>query len=182
MVPDPLTSMASLNGKILNNNVTMLTGGINHTILSNLRGSGSSSALRISGNMVSNNVQFDGIRVDTPDTGTSPNFSVTVTNNDVTTTKGENAISLNAQQRSRACFNVRLNKTAAPVGNGVQVRRVTPAMASLEKGGGSISDTASNVLRINNPDATGSTPTSVPGAVSAVSVVENGTCVTPTPP
>jgi hypothetical protein len=114
--PMPLTGMASLNGKILNNSVTMLTGGNNHTIFSNLRGSGSFSALLISGNTVSNNVQFDGIRVDTPDTGTSPNFSVTVTNNDVTTTKGENAISLNAQQMSRACFNVRSNKTVAPVG------------------------------------------------------------------
>jgi hypothetical protein len=150
-----------------------------------LSGIGSSSALLISGNTVFNNGSSDGIRVDTPDTGTSPNFSVTVTNNDVTTTTGENAISLNAQQSSMACFNVRSNTTAAPVGNGVQVRRVTPAMASLEKGDGSISDTASNVLRINNPAAAGSSPdtaTSVPGAVSAVSVVENGTCVTPTPP
>ena len=50
-----------------------------------LSGAGAVSRLLISGNTVNNNGQFDGVNVNTPDSGTSPNFSVTVTNNHVTT-------------------------------------------------------------------------------------------------
>ena len=62
-----LTNMASLNGKILNNDVTMPSDGTNHTILSSLSGIGSSSALLISGNTVTNNGLLNGIHVDTPE-------------------------------------------------------------------------------------------------------------------
>ena len=77
--------------------------------------------------MVNNNGLLNGIHVDTPgDAGTSPNFSVTVTNNNVTTAAtGINAISLNAERNSTACFNVLSNTTAAP-GIGVLVRQRQP--------------------------------------------------------
>ena len=114
--------------------------------------------------------------MNTPDAGTSPNFHVTVTNNNASIgADGVNAINLNARQSSTACFKVEGNTTAAPSGIGVQVRQVSPATASLERGG-SASNTASVVLDDNNPAAAGSTPTFVAGTVT---VVNNGTCLTP---
>jgi VCBS repeat-containing protein len=167
--------LTDTGGTILKNSITMLNVVDNHTILISFSGTGSSSALLISGNTVTHNGLQDGIHVDTPNAGTSPNFSVTVTNNNVTAPNGVNAISLNARQSSIACFNVLSNTTAAPNGNGVQVRQVTPGVVRLERGG-SASNTASVVLAANNPAAGGSTPTSVAGTVS---VVNNGTCATP---
>ena len=120
-------------------------------------GTGAVSKLQISGNTVTNNGQFDGIHVNTPDTGSSPNFSVTMTNNNVTTAaSGVNAINLNACQSSTACFNVQSNTMQAPSGIGVQVRQVSPATASLERGS-SASNALSTVLTANNPAANGST-------------------------
>ena len=130
-------------------------GGDNHTVQSFFGGTGAVSNLVISGNTVNNNGNFDGIHVNTPDMGSSPIFNVTVLSNNVTTAaSGVNAINLNARQSSTACFNVRLNTTAAPSGIGVQVRQVAPAVASLERGT-SASNTASTVLADNNPAAAG---------------------------
>jgi hypothetical protein len=170
------SSSAVLNGKIQNNTITQPTGGNNNTIESFLSGAGAVSRLLISGNTVNNNGQFDGVNVNTPDSGTSPNFSVTVTNNRVTTAaSGVNGINLNARQSSSACFNVLQNTTAAPSGIGIQVREVSPATARLERGASASSD-AATVLAANNPAAGGSPPTFVVGTVT---VVNNGTCATP---
>ena len=116
----------------------------------------------------------DGIHVDaTPNPGTSPNFSVTVTNNDVTTTNsGVNAISLNAvslnagdpmpRPTSTACFNVLSNTTMAPNGDGIRVRQLSTnnplIVANLERGGSSPLDLALAVLMANNPGAQGEYP------------------------
>ena len=175
-----LTSSASLNGKIEKNDVTMPPvddTNFNHAILSDLSGTGSSSALLISGNIVTNNGRGDGIHVGTLNAGASPNFSVTVTNNNVTVAStGLSAISLNAEQSSSACFNVRFNTTAAPNGAGVHVRQfstnvINPSSAHLERGDLSTSDIAVVVLAVNNPRAGGSNGVPPPPTVSVSGTV-----------
>ena len=127
--------LTSTDGTLLNNNITMPNIVDDHTILISFSGTGSSSALLISGNTVTHNGLQDGIHVDISNASPSPNFSVTVTNNNVMAPRGVNAISLNALQSSIACFNVRSNMTVAPNGNGVFVGQFIspPGLVRLER-------------------------------------------------
>jgi CSLREA domain-containing protein len=155
----PVSNLSNINGKILNNTITQPGGtpnvSINHVVLVLFSGTAAPSTVQICSNNITNNGQFDGVNVNTPDSGTSPNFKVTVNNNTVNSAaSASNAINLNGRQSSTALFKVQSNTTSAPSGIGIQVREVSPATVNLEQG--SSSGSASTVLAANNPLAVGS--------------------------
>jgi CSLREA domain-containing protein len=168
----PVSNLSSINAKILNNTITQPGGSpnvsTNHVVLALFSGTGAPSSVQICDNNITNNGQFDGIHVNTPDSGTSPNFSVSVNNNVVNNAaSATNAINLNGRQSSTALFHAQGNTTTAPSGIGIQVREVSPATVNLERGI-SASSTASTVLSNNNPAAAGSPATFIVGAVTVV--------------
>jgi hypothetical protein len=125
------------------------------------------------------NTQQDGIHVDTtsnPGVNPGPNFSVTVTNNEVRVPVFS-AISLTARVLSNLCFNV-LSNTIKAGASGVLIADLTNGAVSLEKGmPPSLSDTAEDVLRQNNTDEGSSEDVSIEGNVTVVDQ-----CPTLTPP
>lgn len=111
------------------------------------------------------------ILVDTPDANTTPMFSATVRNNDITVfDPGVGVTSDISARRGTGCLNIRDN---AAIGPGIRVRQVAPGAVQLERGA-SGSDSAAQVLQDNHPSGTA---TEVDGSVT---VVPNGTC--PAPP
>jgi large repetitive protein len=82
------TSSSSFSATILNNNITIPTTGVNNGIQadgSGVKGSGAVSDFEISGNIIMDNGQADGISVGTPDGAQStPDMTAIVTNNTVT--------------------------------------------------------------------------------------------------
>jgi hypothetical protein len=172
------TSSSDLRVKILHNNVTVPSGGVNHAVI--IFGSGTNAPLeaQLDSNAITNNGQFDGIHVNTPDTGTTPTMNVIVTNNNVNSTDaadGTNAINLNYRRAGTAVFKVEGNTTAAPGGFGIQLRQ-TAGTVSLERGA-SASSSPGTVLAANNPSAVGGVANI--SVVGTITVVNNGTVVFP---
>jgi cytochrome c2 len=162
------TSSSLLTAKVLNNTITSASAAVNenHIVEFFFSGTNAPSHVTVSGNNVTNNGNFDGINVNTPDAGSSPHFEVKVVNNTITSAAtAVNGIGLNARQSSTAVFKVEGNTSTS--GHDVRVREVSPATASLETG--TSSGTAAAVLAANNP---GAPTTSVSGTVT---VVANGT-------
>jgi VCBS repeat-containing protein len=172
------TSTSDLRVKILHNNITVPSGGVNHAVI--IFGSGTNAPLeaQLDSNTITNNGQFDGIHVNTPDTGTTPAMNVIVTNNNVNSTDaadGTNAINLNYRRAGTAVFKVEGNTTAAPGGFGIQLRQ-TAGTVSLERGS-SASNAPATVLTANNPSAVGGVANI--SVVGTVTVVNNGTVIFP---
>jgi hypothetical protein len=163
----------SITAKIDGNTITSsnAAASINHVVLLLFSGTSDSHAT-ISNNNITNHGNFDGIKVDSPDAGTSPTYDVKVINNVVTNdaTAG-NAINLQARRDADAIFKVEGNTTTAPSGIGIQVRQANTATIQLERGVSASGDPAV-VLAANNPGATGSIATFIVGTVA---VVNNGT-------
>jgi hypothetical protein len=164
----PVSNTSLITARILNNTITAPSDEVNHVVLLLFSGAGAISHVRIDGNNITNHGPFDGININTPDSGTSPNFTAVVTNNTVTNdATSTNAINLNARQSSTAVFKVEGNTTTAPGNIGIQVRQVGSATVSLERGGSASNDPAV-VLPANNPNATGTFPTNIAGTVAVV--------------
>ncbi|MES2933470.1 MAG: Ig-like domain repeat protein [Pseudomonadota bacterium] len=179
--PGNATAGSNLVAKIQNNQVTSPTTATNHSVfvaLTSTVGQVAPANILVQGNTVIQNSTSGtsrAILVDTPDTNTSPSFTASVINNAVSVgdnVAGVGPIVVQARQSSTGCFDVRNNTATFPNGdpgvNGVRVRQVAPAIASLEAGI-SGAGTAATVLDDNHSGAT----TEVLGTVT---VVNNSTC------
>lgn len=176
------TPSSDLTAVIKNNTVTHATTATNHAIISFLTSTIGQSApanILIEGNTVTQNstsATSRAILVDTPDTSTSPSFTATVINNNVSV--GDNVggvvpIVVQARQSSAGCFDIRNNVATFPNGTpggvvGVRARQAAPATANIEAGV-SASSSALTVLDDNHSGAT----TEVLGTIT---VVGNSTC------
>jgi hypothetical protein len=188
-----LTTSATLVGAIRHNTVTQANGHNNDAIRSLTSGpaTGSpSTVLDISNNTATtpaNSVGGTGFRaifVDTPDTGTSPTFDVTVNNNTATTAGlGANAIALQAR-RGNGDFHVQGNSATATNADGIFLRQTNadgagnPSTFDLERGV-SASNDPTQVTKDNNLAVTGIAPHTI-SVLGTVTVVNNG-AVTPVP-
>lgn len=174
------TSASSMSAVISGNTITHATTATNSAIiafLSSTIGQTASSNILIDSNTVTENGTSGvsrGIFVDTPDASTTPSFTATVTNNNVSV--GDNAAGLQGivlqSRRAAGCFDVRGNTVTFPNGtppgiNGLRLRQVNPGTAQLEQGASA--GTAAVVLAANNPAST----TEVLGTVT---VVGNNAC------
>jgi uncharacterized repeat protein (TIGR01451 family) len=174
------TSASSMSAVISGNTITHSTTATNNAIiafLSSTVGQTASSNIRIDSNLVTENSTSGvarGIFVDTPDNLTTPSFTATVTNNQVSigdNVGGIQGIGLQAR-RGAGCFDVQSNTVTYPNGtpagiNGLRLRQVNPGTAQLEQGASA--GTAAVVLAANNPGST----TEVLGTVT---VVGNNAC------
>lgn len=169
-----------LNAIIRNNIISAPTTATNHAIIAFLTstvGQVSRANVLIDGNTIAQ-ASLEGtarpILVDTPDAGTTPEFTATVTNNNVTfVDPGAGASADITVRRGNGCFDIRNNSVAGPFG--IRVRQAQPDVAStarLEQGG-SGSSAAATVMANNHPPAT------VTAALGTVSVVGNSTCLEP---
>jgi hypothetical protein len=174
-----LSTAGALNARIQDNTITQPVNGNNASIGVFLSGSGTVSNVLIDGNKITNNGDFDGLNVNTPDSGSTPTIGVTITNNTVATTtagpNGANAIDLTPHQSATACFNVTGNTAStASALDAILLSQGGSAAVTLEKGG-STSTNAQTVLQNNNPLSTQSTIQ----VFGTVTVVSNGSCATP---
>jgi hypothetical protein len=172
-----LNNAGVLNARVENNTITQQAGGNNNPIGAFLSGKGTVSKVLINRNSVTSAGEFDGIFVNTPDSGSTPNVNATVTNNTVhitNSTTGAEAIDLAPHQSATACFNVTGNTaTTATTGlDGISMTQAGSASVSLEKGV-STSTTASGVLTDNNPNAVAIF------TFGTIGIVSNGVCATP---
>ena len=183
-----LTTSALLVGAIRHNTVTQADGHNNDAILALIAGPATASpatVLDISNNTATTPTNtiggtgFRGILVDTPDTGTSPTFDVTVNNNVVSTSGlGANGIQLQAR-RGNGDFHVQGNDGTSTQASVIFVRQTNadgggnPSTFDLERGV-SASNTASTVLLENNPAVT------APEILTSgtITVVNNGAVTT----
>jgi hypothetical protein len=128
-----------------------------------------------------------GIRVETPDAGTTPQVDVTMTDNHVdlllsdTNTRGPNGTELRMLNGS-GCSNLLNNIShnyplGQSTGGGINVTQSGGATLALERGSAALGASAATVLDVNSTDS--ETPTAVIGTVT---VVENGSCVLPATP
>ncbi|HEX7176858.1 MAG TPA: Ig-like domain-containing protein, partial [Pyrinomonadaceae bacterium] len=165
------TVSASLTGKVKNNHVTAPANMVNHSILAFISGVGTPSSLNISNNTVNGGAFGNPILVDTPDTGSSPNFSVTA-NNNVLSGGSSHGVNVTARQSSTSCVLIQ-NNTGTPPGASavVRVRQVSPATYNLKQGV-SASLVPATVLTDNNPGASNS-------VAGTINVVSNAACTTP---
>jgi hypothetical protein len=176
------STAGTLNARIQNNKtVTQPVGGNNATIGVFLSGKGTVSKVLIDGNNVTNNGNFDGIFVNTPDNLSTPTLNVTITNNTVATAaSGFAGLDLTPHQSATACFNVTGNTAStvatppAPPNPAIFLSQGDSATVRLEQRN-STSTTALTVLQNNNPATTG---TSIQ-VLGTINVVSNGFCATP---
>jgi Bacterial Ig domain/Calx-beta domain len=177
------TNASDFNVKIEHNNIDIPNGGVNHGVI--VFGSGTNAPLKalVDGNTITNNGQFDGIHVNTPDAGSTPVMNITVTNNivnssDLLAFSPTISINCNYRRAGTGTFKIEGNTTTSANGGfGIQLRR-TLGTVQLERGG-SPSNTPSVVLAANNPGASGTG-----GAINVVTdvtitVVNNGTIIPP---
>lgn len=157
------TATSLLQATIQRNTVTSPTSATNHSIivfLSSLTGQVSQARIRIDNNAVTQNSTIGTARaiiVDPPDTGRTPEYHATITNNNVNETDGAAGVTpLVAQARNGATghFDVRNNiGTNATGGAIVRVREDSTGGAStaeLARNGNASNDPAV-VLAANNP-------------------------------
>ncbi len=185
-----LTTSATLVGAIRNNTVTQAVGHNNDAILSLISGPATASpstVLDISNNTATTPLNgdgggFRGIFVDTPDTGTSPTFDVTVNNNTVSTQGlGADGIALQAR-RGNGDFHVQGNTSTSQQGDAIFVRQVNsdgggnPSTFDLEKGI-SAAGTVLQVIKDNNPAVTGAATHTI-GISGTINLVANGAVTT----
>ncbi|MBV9580459.1 MAG: hypothetical protein JO057_17900, partial [Chloroflexi bacterium] len=171
-----LTTAGSLNARVENNTITQPNTGNNNSIEAYLSGKGTVSNVLINNNTVSNNGQFDGINVNTPDSGSTPTLNVTLTNNKVTTAaSGANGIDLTPHQSATACFNVTGNNATTNASGllGIFLAQFGSATVTLEQGSSSSTD-PTTVLNANN--------TSVPAAQATGTITVSSTARCSTPP
>jgi large repetitive protein len=185
--PGNATSLSQLHASVLNNNVTMPVTATNHGIIAFMTstvGQVSQARLRIDGNVVANNSTSGtarGILVDTPDSGTSPTFHATVTNNSVSVADnvaGVSGLVVQSRQSATAFANIHSNTVTFPNGNpgvsGLRARQVAPASYSLEQNASCVG-TADAVLACRNPSAA----TEVLGTITVVAAGSTLLPITP---
>jgi hypothetical protein len=184
-----LTTSALLVGAIRNNNVTQAMGHNNDAIKALLSGPATASpstVLDISNNTATTPLNaggggFRGIFVDTPDTGTSPTFDVTVNNNTVSTQGlAADGIALQAR-RGNGDFHVQGNSSTSQQGDGIFIRQVVadvgnPSSFDLERGVSASNDPTTIILQ-NNPAVTGGATHTI-GVSGTINPVANGAVTT----
>jgi hypothetical protein len=180
------TNQSLLQATIQNNTVTSPADATNHAILAFLSsetGQVSQARLLIDDNTVTyNSAAARAILVDAPDSGRTPNFYATVTDNTVTATDVDavTMISVAARNGATGHSDVRgndVNYTFDPPPTGINVREATGGSNELARGG-SASNDAATVLAANNPL---STTTVIPSSAD-IPVVENNTILLPATP
>jgi Bacterial Ig domain/FG-GAP-like repeat/Putative Ig domain len=140
------------------------------------------------------NATQPGVRIETPDAGTSPRVDVTISSNHVDL-NDENSpgapgarnplgIELAATQGAM-CGRVAGNlshwyPTSVGVGGGIQALQSGAAVFELERGSEALATPAATVLQLNN--ATHTAGASQTAVVGSLVVVENGSCLLPSAP
>ena len=187
--PGNASSSSLLEAKITNNTVTAPANATNHAVivyLTSTTGQVSQAKILIDGNNVtqnSNSGTSRAIVVDAPDTGRTPEYHVTVTNNTANETDagtGVTPIVVQARNGATGHFDVRGNTTTVASGvAGIRVREDSTNGASTGElaRGPSASNDPAVVLSTNNPNAT----TSVLGPVSVINNTVQTPGSTPTP-
>ncbi|MBK8501188.1 MAG: hypothetical protein IPL46_02710 [Saprospiraceae bacterium] len=182
------TVNSSLTAVISGNNITHPTSSTNTAIIAFLTScNGANCPLQVTtaNILIENNIVTQnstggtsrGIFVDTPDSGTTPSYTVSVLNNTVHVgdgMTGVNGIALQCR-RGTGCFDVRDNKVDFPNGNpggifGLRVRQADTGVLNLERGAALLANPPLTVLNINNPATTNE-------VLGTVAVVENNTCL-----
>ena len=185
-VPGQGTAQSLLEATIQNNTVTSPSTATNHAILafvSSLTGQVSQARLLIDSNTVNyNSAAARAILVDAPDTGRTPEFYATVTNNVVNASDVNAAtmISVAARNGATGHSDIRgndVNFTGGSTATGINVREASGGSNVLARGG-SASNDSSVVLDANNPLST----TDVLPTAGDIPVVENATMLLPTTP
>ena len=179
------TAQSLLQATIQNNTVTSPASATNHAILafvSSLTGEVSQARFLIDRNTVNyNSDAARAILVDAPDSGRTPEFYATVTNNIVTSTNANavTMISIAARNGAIGHSDVRGNQVNMGPSSaiGLNVREASPGTNVLARGG-SASNDAATVLAFNNPGAT----TTVLPTSGDIPVVENNTILLPATP
>jgi uncharacterized repeat protein (TIGR01451 family) len=168
------TASASLTGKVKSNSVTSAANPVNHGVIAFLSGTNTPASVNISNNTVTQTVFGHAILIDTPDAGSTPQFSVTANNNFVTNNAigGHGVLVQNRQAGSSACVLIQNNLGTVDAASSVaRVRQVGTATFNLKQGV-SNSANASVVMQQNNPGVTTT-------AVGTINVVSNAACTTP---
>lgn len=171
------TSSSNLIAVIKNNILSAPASASNHAIIAFLTstvGQISQANILIESNTIAQNSTSGTARpflVDTPDANTTPNFTATVINNNVTFVDAATGASADVTaRRGTGCFDVRGNTVAGPFG--IRVRQAAPATVSLEQGvSGSM--VPATVLDDNHPAGT------VTSVLGTITVVSNTTCQAP---
>jgi len=187
--PGNADAASDLRATITGNTITAPTTAVSHAIiayLSSSTGHAAPARLLIDNNVVNQNSTQGiarGIMVDAPDTGRTPSFHATVTNNRVEindAVTGVSGIAVQARNGATGRFNVRNNEVGYDLGIppgvvGIRVRQDTLAIAQLERGTVAMGSTASNALTANNPLSSNV-------VMGTVTVIENNTVLLPAAP
>src|SRR5262249_41213764 len=137
------TSNSVINAKILNNTITVPATSFGDGIMALFSGIGADAHVKIDGNKVTVNHTntADGIRVGTPDAGSSPDSTAIVTNNTVTmnnnpANSGQNGIHLQSTKGGTAVFKVEGNTVSNATIDGIFLFRPNSSTStvSLERG------------------------------------------------
>lgn len=175
--PGNASSSSNLVAVVKNNTLSTPASATNHAIIAFLTstiGQVSQANILIEGNTIAQNSTTGAARpflVDTPDANTTPNFTATVINNNVTFVDPTAGASADVTaRRGTGCFDVRDNIIAGTFG--LRVRQAAPATVSLEQGA-SASMVPATVLDDNHPAGT------VTAVLGTVTVVGNNTCQPP---
>jgi hypothetical protein len=161
---------------IKDNTITAPASATNHAIIAFLTstvGQISLANILIESNTIAQNSTSGTARpflIDTPDANTTPSFTATVLNNNVTfVDAGTGASADVTARRGTGCFDVRGNTVFGPFG--IRVRQAAPATVSLEQGV-SGSNVPATVLDDNHPAGT------VTSVLGTITVVPNNNCLT----
>jgi hypothetical protein len=185
--PGNATNQTDLRATITGNSITAPSTATNHALIayfSATTGMVAPARVLISGNTVFQNSTTGvarGIIVDTPDSGRTPDFDVTVTNNSVAVADdvaGVSGIAVQSRNTATGCASIGGNTVTFPNGTpggvvGLRARQATLAVLDIEGSSSpSCTGTAAAVLACRNPSST----TEVLGTVGTVS---QGTCLLP---
>lgn len=166
-----------LTAFIKGNTITTPINATNHALIAYLTstvGQVSLANILIESNTIAQNSTTGTARpflVDTPDANTTPSWTATVLNNNITFVDAGTGSSADVTARRGAgCFDVRNNTVAGPFG--IRVRQASPATVQLEQG---VSGSAvpATVLDDNHP------PGTVTSVLGTITVVGNSTCLNP---
>ncbi len=166
--------VVGLTAVIRGNVINAPASATNHAVLAFLTstvGQVSLANILIESNTIVQNGLLRAFLVDTPDLNTTPSWTATVLNNNVTVTDTVNGVTSDVTaRRGTGCFDVRGNVISGPFG--IRVRQAAPGTVQLEQGVSGSADPAI-VLDDNHPVGT------VTSVLGTPTVVGNGTCMVP---